>query len=148
MAQQFKQRFGQISGRMNRIGNQIKALGIAGPPVHQDLVVPKTGGGFETVSIDSGTLASVSGNTLTIDESYSGQSYKTVTLTIPSGATIDRNFSSATLSDLKNGDHVSVATSSSGTHVTAWDPQHAPTPPAGHGNGMPGPPAGFMFRAP
>jgi hypothetical protein len=127
------QRLGQVGKRLQAIGagldrlhNEIQAIGIDGPPVHQDLVVPSTGGGFETVTIDSGTLKSVSGRELTIDEGYGGKTYKTVTITVPSNASVDRNFNSASLSDLKAGDHVSIARSSKGAHVTAFDSQHAP----------------------
>jgi hypothetical protein len=49
-----------------------------------------------------------------------------VTLTIPAGANVDRNLSAASLSDLKPGDHVSVARSPHGTNVTAFDARSAP----------------------
>jgi hypothetical protein len=145
------QRMSQAAGRLSQLRGQVQALGIAGAPVHMEMVVPKTGGGFENVTVDHGTVNSVSGNTLVINESYNGQSYKTVTLTIPSNATVDRNLSSASLSDLKAGDHVAVISSDTGTHVSAFDSQHAPTfhgPGMGKGS-MPGGPAagGFMFGA-
>jgi hypothetical protein len=121
---QIDQRLARVRSRLQALSNQIDALGIAGPAVHEDLVVPSSGGGFETVNIDSGTLKAVSGSALTFDEGYSGKTYRTVTLTIPSGASVERNFSGANLSDLKVGDHVSVARSPKGTRVSARDAQH------------------------
>jgi len=124
-----RQRLSNLGARLDRIRSEIQALGIDGPPVHQDLVVPSSSGGFETVTIDSGTVKSVSGDSLTIDEGYNGKTYKTVMLAIPSGASVDRNFSAAKLPDLQAGDHVSVAQTSHGTHVSAIDAQHAPARP-------------------
>jgi hypothetical protein len=122
-------RLRQLGARLDQIRNEIRTIGIDGPPVHEDLVVPSTSGSFETVTIDSGTVKSVSGDSLTIDEGYNGTTYRTVTLTIRSGANVDRNLSAASLSDLKPGDHVSVARSPHGTNVTAFDPQNAPARP-------------------
>jgi hypothetical protein len=121
-----EKRLQQLGARLDMSRNGIQTIGIDGPPVHEDLVVLSTSGSFETVTIDSGTVKSVSGGSLTIDEGYSGKTYRTVTLTIPAGANVDRNFAAAKLSDLKAGDHVSVARSPHGTNVTAFDPQNAP----------------------
>jgi hypothetical protein len=121
-----QQRLSKLGARLAGIRHDIQALGIDGPPVHQELVVPSSSGGFETVTIDNGTVKSLSGDSLTIDEGYGGKTYKTITLTIPAGASVDRNFASAKLSDLKAGDHVSVARTPHGTHVTAFDSQHQP----------------------
>jgi hypothetical protein len=119
-------RLAHLGARLDHIRNEIRTIGIDGPPVHQDLVVPSTTGGFETVTVDSGTIKSVSGSSLTIDEGYSGKSYRTVTLTIPAGANVDRNLAAASLSDLKAGDRVSVARSPHGTNVTAFDGRRVP----------------------
>jgi hypothetical protein len=98
--------------------------GAAGPPVHSDTVVPDEQGGFETVSMDRGSFSSLSGDQLTITEGTKTATYKTVTLTIPAGATIRRNEEQAKLSDLKAGDTVLVLQSPKGTVVAAHDAQH------------------------
>jgi len=76
--------------------------------------------------------------------------YKDVTVTIPSGAKISRDWSTAQLSDLKAGDFVHVDSSSDGTFVFAVDPGARPPhafgrpygepPPGGPPPGPPGPP--------
>src|SRR5436309_16031961 len=72
-------------------------------PVHADLVVPDGQGGFKTVTFDRGTVDSVSGDQLTIKEGTPTATFKTLTLTIPSGAKIRRDGSDAQLSDLQQG---------------------------------------------
>jgi hypothetical protein len=107
--------------------------GPGGRAVHEDAVVlNKAGTAFITATEDSGTVVSVSGDQLTIKEGTASVTYKTVTLTIPSGATIKRNGSTAQLSALKAGDHVRVSKSSDGTTVFADDGTHRPQGP-GHG---------------
>jgi hypothetical protein len=111
-----------------------------GPPggraVHEDAVVlNKAGTAFITATEDSGTVVSASGDQLTIKEGTKSVTYKTVTLTIPSGATVKRNGSTAQLSDLKAGDRVHVTQSSDGTTVFADDGTHRPQGP---GYGPPG----------
>jgi hypothetical protein len=96
----------------------------AGPPVHSENVVPNRNGGFDTVTMDRGSFSSLSANQLTITEGTKTATYKTVALTIPSGATIRRNGDAAKLSDLKSGDTVMVLQSPQGTVVTAHDAQH------------------------
>jgi hypothetical protein len=103
------------AGRFRTLGPGI------GPAVHATVVVlNKAGTGFITVTEDSGTVQSVSGNQLTIKEAVGKVTYRTVTLTIPSGATITRNLSKVALSALKSGDRVRVAQSSEGTNVFAF----------------------------
>jgi hypothetical protein len=96
----------------------------SGPPVHVDAVVPKQGGGFETVTMDRGSFSSLSANQLAINEGTKTATYKTVTLTIPSGATIRRNGVQAQLSDLRSGDEVTVIQSPPNTVVIAHDAKH------------------------
>ena len=96
----------------------------SGPPVHVDAVVPKRGGGFETVTMDRGSYSSLSANQLTINEGTKTATYKTVTLAIPSGATIRRNGVQAQLSDLRSGDEVTVVQSPPSTVVIAHDAKH------------------------
>jgi hypothetical protein len=97
---------------------------VSGPPVHVDAVVPKQGGGFETVTMDRGSFSSLSANQLTINEGTGTATYKTVTMTIPPGATIRRNGTPAQLSDLRSGDDVTVIQSPANTVVIARDAKH------------------------
>jgi hypothetical protein len=96
----------------------------AGPPVHSENVVPNRKGGFDSVTTDRGSFSSLSADQLTITEGTKTATYKTVTLTIPSGATVRRNGDAAKLSDLKSGDTVMVLQSPQGTVVMAFDAQH------------------------
>ena len=100
----------------------------AGPPVHSDAVVPNDKGGFDTVTMDRGSFSSLSGDQLTITEGTKTATYKTVTLAIPSGATVRRNGEAAKLSDLKSGDTVMVMQSPKATVVAANDAQHPDLP--------------------
>jgi hypothetical protein len=90
--------------------------------------VPNEKGGFDTVTMDRGSFSSLSGHQLTITEGTKTATYKTVTLTIPSNATIRRNGEAAKLSDLKSGDTVMVMQSPKGTAVVANDAQHPDLP--------------------
>ena len=98
--------------------------GVFGPPVHVEAVVPKQGGGFETLTMDRGSFSSLSGSQLTIKEGTKTATYKTVSVTIPSGATVRRNDASAQLTELKPGDQVTVVQSPSSTVVIANDAKH------------------------
>lgn len=101
--------------------------GFHGPPVHATAVVlNKAGNGFITVTEDSGKVKAVSGGQLTITEGVGNVTYKDVTLTIPSNATVMRNFAKAGIGDLKAGDFVRVSQSSEGTFVLAADSSHRP----------------------
>ena len=96
--------------------------GPGGPAVHAEAVVPnKAGNGFTTVTSDAGTVKSVSGSDITIDESVGSLHYKDVTVSIPSDATIIRNHAKASLSDIKTGDFIRVIASSQKTVVLAED---------------------------
>jgi hypothetical protein len=93
-----------------------------GPAVHSEAVVPnKAGDGFITVTSDAGTVKSVSGNDITIDESVGSIHYKDATVTIPSDATVIRNHAKAAVSDIKAGDDIRVIASSEQTFVIAED---------------------------
>lgn len=119
-------------------------------PGHGDLVVlNKAGTGYITETIDHGTLTGVSGDHLTIREGTSSMPYKTITVTIPTGATVQRAGNSATLSALKTGDVVVVRHFSDGTAMlagasgtTGWS--NGPGP--GDGRGGYGPPSGGWGR--
>jgi hypothetical protein len=99
-------------------------LDASGPPVHADAVVPNEKGGFDTVTMDRGSFSSLSRDQLTITEGTKSATYKTVTLTIPSNATVRRNEEKAQLSDLKAGDEVIVVQGPNRTLVLAHDAQH------------------------
>jgi hypothetical protein len=124
---------------------------MGGPPIHSvSVVANKQGTGFDTITADSGTFQSLSGQQLTITEGTKTLTYKTVTLTIPAGASVQRDGKSAQLSELQSGDHVSVFENSDGTTtVNAADSSFKPAgwpggpggPPPGQGQNMP-PPAG------
>ena len=125
--------------------------GFHGPAVHANAVVlNKAGSGFITVTEDNGKVKAVSGDQLTITEGVGNVTYKDVTLTIPSNATIARNFAKAQLSALKAGDFVHVSQSSDGTFVLASDASHRPGRghfgprfgPRGDARGAGGPPPG------
>ena len=82
-------------------------------------VVVRTKTGFATVSFERGTVDSVSGQQLTINEGTAKASYKTVTLTIPVDARVRDDRQKATLSDVKAGQRVLVLTAPKQTFVIA-----------------------------
>lgn len=100
---------------------------LGGPAVHAEKVVlNRAGTAFITETEDAGTVESVAGDQLTLKEGIGNVTYKTVTLTILSGAKVYRNFAAAQLSDLKSGDRAHVSSSSDGTFVMAVDASHKP----------------------
>ena len=99
--------------------------GMPGLPVHSETIVPNAAGdGFDTITSDRGSFKTLSGDQLTITEGTKKATYKTVTLTIPAGATVVRNDAKAQLTDIKPGDEVMVNTGPPGTTVMAADAQH------------------------
>src|SRR3954452_14897501 len=88
-------------------------------PVHAELVVPTRGGDFKTVTVDRGLVQETGTDSLTIKEGTRTATYKTVTLTIPSDAKIRRNRDDAQLSDLQQGDYVTVVQAAGKTFVRA-----------------------------
>jgi hypothetical protein len=91
--------------------------------VHADAVVPVKGGQFVTVTLDRGTVQSVSGQQLTIAEGTKKHGYKTVTLTIPANAKVRDNKQTAQLSDLKASQRVLVVQGPKNTRVVAHTPR-------------------------
>ncbi len=89
----------------------------------QGSVVVATKSGFETVTFNRGFVQSVSGNQLTIREGTKKATYKTVTLTIPSGATVRDNGQAASLSQLTQGQRVGVLQGPKRTAVVARTPK-------------------------
>lgn len=126
--------------------------------VHEEAVVlDKAGKAYITATDDSGTVASVSGNDLSIKEGTTAVPYKTVKVTLPDGAKVYRNSAVAKVGDLKSGDHVHVSQSSDGTVVLADDGTHGPrgrdhdghSDHDGHGwRGRGGPPPGARVGPP
>lgn len=92
---------------------------VGGPlPVHSVSVIPnKEGTAFDTVTLDNGTIQSVSGQELTVLEGTKKLAYKTAALAIPAGATVRRDGKTAQLGDLQKGDRVIVFANSDGTTV-------------------------------
>ncbi len=90
--------------------------------VHGDLVVA-TKHGFVNVTVDRGTVQSVTGQQLTLREGTKTATYKTITLTIPSNATVRDNRQKVSLSDVKAGQRAIVVQGPTRTLVAAHDPR-------------------------
>jgi hypothetical protein len=110
-------------------------------------VLNKKGDGFITLTTDNGKIKSVDAGagagTIEVTEEANAVTYKTVTLTIPSGATVTLDGKSSTLGGLAAGDHVMVSSSSEGTTVFAADSSFHPEGPwHGGAPGLGGPPPG------
>jgi hypothetical protein len=90
--------------------------------VHVDLVVA-TKSGLVTVTFDRGVVQSLNGQQLRVTEGTKTQTYKTVTLTIRSGARVRDNGGQATLADVKTGQRVLVIQGPKQTYVIARTPR-------------------------
>jgi len=101
------------------------------------VVLDKAKTAFVTQTSDRGTIESVdaSAGTITIVEGTKSVAYKTVTVTIPSGATVSLDGKSSALGALVKGDRVSVSSSSDGTFVMAMDSSFRPEGGPVHGGG-------------
>jgi hypothetical protein len=82
-------------------------------------VVVATKSGFATVTFNRGFVQTVNGQQLTIREGTKKATYKTVTLTIPSSATVRDNGQAASLSQLTQGQRVGVLQGPNRTWVIA-----------------------------
>ena len=96
----------------------LRARRLLGRTVHGDFVVA-TKNGFVTVTVDRGTVQSVSGQQLTLTEGTKTQTYKTVTLTIPGTAKVRDNKKLASLADVKAGQRAMVVQAPRQTWVIA-----------------------------
>jgi hypothetical protein len=120
--------------------------GHGGPPgghgpgrdaVHSvDVVLNKAKSAYITQTTDEGTVESIdsSGGSITLLEGTKSVTYKTVTVTVPSSATVTLDGKTSTLGALAAGDRVSISSSSDGTDVAAMDSSFKPEggpPPAG-----------------
>jgi hypothetical protein len=93
---------------------------LLGRAVHGDLIV-HTKAGFVTVTFDRGAVKSVNGQQLTLTEGTRTATYKTLTLTIPSGARVRDNGQKAALADVKPGQRAMVVQGPKQTSVIARD---------------------------
>ncbi len=123
--------------------------GGGGPGIHSVSVqLNQARTGYVTVTSDSGTIQSVdpTGDTVTVVEGLSSSPYATATLSVPSGATIQLDGKTSTLSALAAGDHVTVSSSSDGT-TTVFATDSSFTPGQGQG-GHGGPGGGWQGGPP
>jgi hypothetical protein len=86
-------------------------------------LVVQTKTGWATVTFERGTVVSVSGQQLTLNEGTKTATYKTVTLTIPANARVRVNHQLATLSQLTAGQRATVLTLPKRTLVIAHTPK-------------------------
>jgi hypothetical protein len=119
--------------------------GPGGGAVHSvDIVLNKAKSAYITQTTDEGTVESVdsSGGSITLLEGTKAVTYKTVTVTVPSSATVTLDGKTSTLSALVTGDRVSISSSSDGTDVTAMDasfkPEGGSSPAGAKGQAPPG----------
>ena len=105
-----------------RFGLRGRGPRLARRAVHAELVVP-TKQGFATITIDRGTVDSVSGDQLTLTEGTPTQTYKTVTLTIPAGALVRSDRQPSSLASLTKGQRVLVVNAPKRTLVIAHRPR-------------------------
>ena len=76
-------------------------------------------GKFVTATFARGTVSSVSGQQLTINEGTKKATYRTVTVSVPASAQVRDDRRTATLSDLKAGQRVLVVQAPAHTWVVA-----------------------------
>ncbi len=95
---------------------------VATRAVQGDLVV-WTKQGFVTVTFNRGTVSSVSGQQLTINEGTAKATYKQAALTIPANAVVRDNRQKSTLSQLQQGQRVIVVQTPNRTFVVAHTPK-------------------------
>ena len=81
--------------------------------VHGQLTVPKSGGGYQTVDVQSGTVSAVSASSVTV-KSKDGF---TATYTVTSSTSVDAK--AAGISSVKQGDTIFIIAKVSGTTATA-----------------------------
>lgn len=90
--------------------------------IHGVSIEPNGKGGFDTVTVDAGTVTHVGTSSLTIKEGSGSATYATPTITPYGTVTVALDGKASKLSALGVGDHVIIAQSSAGTsRVTALD---------------------------
>jgi len=107
---------GAVRGAAHTRGSGMRRL--VGRAVEGSVVVDAKGK-FVTVTFARGVVRSVSGQQLTIAEGTKKATYRTVTLTIPATARVRENRKSATLSDVRVGQRVTVVQAPNHTWVRA-----------------------------
>lgn len=120
-------------------------MGMGGEAVHSvGVVLDKAGTAYVTQTSDRGTVESIdtANSTVTLVEGTKSVTYKTVTLSVPSDATVTLDAKTSALSDLAAGDQVTVSSSLDGTVVMAVDssfqPEGGPGANAAKGHAPPG----------
>ncbi len=86
------------------------------------LVVATPGGSFANVTVARGSVVSVSGQQLTLDEGTKTATYQRVTLTLPATTTVRDNGQSSTLAQLQQGERALVVIGPNRAFVRARTP--------------------------
>jgi hypothetical protein len=110
--------------------------------VHGQLTVPKSGGGYQTVDVQSGTVSAVSASSVTV-KSKDGF---TATYAVTSSTSVDAK--AAGIASVKQGDTIFIIAKVSGTTATAANIFDMTAVKAGRvsfTHGFPGPKAAFSF---
>lgn len=93
-------------------------------------VVPDGKGTFATLSIERGTLVSVTGNSISLREGNARAAYKTVNISLPSTTVVRLAGKPSSLSALSAGERIMVVQGPRRTTVSARTPKSAHTPSA------------------
>jgi hypothetical protein len=106
-----------------------RSLGLgAFDAIHSESVEPTANGGFDTVTVDAGTITAVGTSSLTITEGSSRAVYARPTITPQGTVTVTLDGKPSTLSALTAGDPVIIAQSSAGTtRIAALKPASTST---------------------
>ena len=99
-------------GRFGGLGGGLGMLGLGGV-VHGQVTVPKSGGGYQTVDVQRGTVTAVNSSSITV-KSADGYS---ATYAVSSSTEV--NAQAAGIGTVKNGDTVAVMATASGKTATA-----------------------------
>ncbi len=115
-------------------GGPFEFNGVLGGAVHGQLTVPKSGGGYQTVDVQDGTVTAVSTGSVTVK---SADGY-TATYTVTSKTVVDAE--AAGIGSVKKGDTIFVTATVSGSTATAANILDLTAVKAGH--------ASFRFPVP
>jgi hypothetical protein len=109
--------------------------GIGGNVVHGEFVVPKSGGGYETLDTQTGTVTSVSSTAITVksDDGFTKDYVVTASTVV--------NSQRDGIGSVTNGDNVRVTATVSGSTATAVDITDTTKVAASRGQWAPGRPA-------
>ena len=124
--------FGGIPGGPARFARGPLGAGL----IHGEFTVPKSGGGYQTIVVQRGTVTAVSGTSITVKSS---DGY-TLTYAVPSKTVVGAQ--AAGIGSVKKGDTVFVTATVSGTTATAVSILDATAIKSGHASvGYPASPA-------